>query len=821
MAKLERYEDTEQLRQALEGVERPYEAPPAGPLGVPTGDPSIDNLILKDVRPKVRDVLGAAAAQDILNKEVEERSREFLGRVPWTNRMFSWMTRRRRGPVTAAVIEARARREVMSPVFISPKRLEQALNANPTLKDLIEKHVGKEVLSEMGDYPGLRYAIAWLLQRPTPPGPEQFLRDALGIGGDYNKALKEFTDAEERFTDFSGNAGNLKKFAGDIVGLAKKVADYRNEKTALENDRNNAETDLNNAMAGLGTATTDSQRAVFQARIQQATQKRDEARRELKELEKNKSELKSSVREFYAIIDHFCPAAGTQLVPALRVIAGAAATPESQARVDIETLNSNAQDADDGIFQGAVHAIESGAFKRNLQVMLGVITVKQQEFEEEKDKTKKDLEGAKEVKGKKLSPEALLFTLYNHYYKTPQANGGALPPGATAPDKDTLRNMAALAMRLSVVDSKDMSVFDVNRYRAEELHRQSKWYRRMFNRFSWGKSADTVGARFKHILRPGAPAKRIMERLRHIEVKKEEKLVLPFARLRLKPWANRAELRREIEEGRLAEEDVPRLYVSLERILKDNKGFSLRSHEVTYFADLIRNLKIIRQEMLHKKLMDQLAREPGSKAQKMVKLMEEQLAEETKIEQQLADEVGKQEFLEILKASKISLKHQALMHEVYDKMRKGELSASEAQEFLESHGVDKGVVRLWTGSKFANLGEKIWGEEAEGEEKKEGEGAEEKPSRLKKAAKIITAPIWVPGKYLVWYPLKGVGKVVKGTLEWTIVKPLGLVWTGFRRLIGDAIWHDVKLIARETIPTPSDVKADIAKIAGGAAKGGH
>lgn len=200
-------------------------------------------------------------------------------------------------------------------------------------------------------------------------------------------------------------------------------------------------------------------------------------------------------------------------------------------------------------------------------------------------------------------------------------------------------------------------------------------------------------------------AQEVLRRLRHVSIAKEGKEVKPFARLDLHKNMSRAELRKAIKEGRLSSEDVPRLYLHLEAILKQHREHTIRPKDAGYIIELIQSLRVIRNEMLHQELLSQFRNTEGTPEGNILKLLRAKMDHEKSWERQMADDILRGEFWKTVKPRAIRKEKRALLKDIKQKMLSGQMGYSDAVKLLEENGFEPGILRKahLVGRKFANF----------------------------------------------------------------------------------------------------------------------
>jgi len=178
-----------------------------------------------------------------------------------------------------------------------------------------------------------------------------------------------------------------------------------------------------------------------------------------------------------------------------------------------------------------------------------------------------------------------------------------------------------------------------------------------------------------------------------VSINKEGKDVKPFANLDLNKAMSRAELRKSIKEGKIAKEDIPRLYLHLEAILKNHRDHTIRPKDANYLVGLIQNLKVIRNDMLHQELLQQFRNAEGTPEQDILKLLKTKMDEEKRWEKQLADDILRGEFWKTVTPRAIRKEKRSALKEIKQKMNNGEWGYNDAVAYLKEKGFSPGIMK--------------------------------------------------------------------------------------------------------------------------------
>jgi hypothetical protein len=643
--------------------------------GMPANAP-IDQ-VTKDVRPQVREILqnayggGAAVADQISDMEEHDRRTEnwrggnpLLSPIPFlTNRRV-----RKTGAETVSDVNL----DTQMHWFMNQQNVAGLLNApaHVNIRNLLERRLGADILDHLEDHPEIRFGIALAFsQGANPAAIEDFVMEALGDAGRVNAFTGAHT-ARRAYETSKTCLDNLESGAANISGAV-------NEMTADGNDVVQRWTDIDTELTalragggggvGAGARNADVRRITdlensdkgMQAKKQKLQNECTKIYESADFLNAHYAALPGGVPAALAahinlLLNNLGPAGAAGVAPGVNW-AGNTVPSWTSIQACINFLNSDP-------FSDAIHALRphfehvTSNHKREYERAKTALTVSQDGLDD------------------RLSASDFLYKIWFEIYEreaTPAAGG---PPNV---DRSVLRERALMAAMTSLSESRDEDLLKYkNEIRCEELARRSSLWRRAISRHNFSPSANSV-----------------LARIRHVTVNKEGKEVKPFAGLDLNKSMSRAELRKTIKEGKLAREDIPRLYLHLEAILKNHRDHTIKPKDASFLIDLIQNLKVVRNEMLHEELLQQFRNTEGTPEQDILKLLKAKMDEEKKWEKQLADDILKGEFLKTITPRAIRKEKRSALKEIKQKMNSGEWGYNDSVAYLKEKGFSPGIMK--------------------------------------------------------------------------------------------------------------------------------
>lgn len=577
---------------------------------------------------------------------------------------------------------------------------------------------------------------------------------------DKNKALKEasgkkddprFIEANRELEERGKRIRELRKKLAGSFGPRKTMFE-KQLKVLMEGEKNFEKPSIEKLYSNLDTALKNSgdkeTTAVINARKELA-ERENEIKTKEEELNKLKS-LQKSIGGERALLKQF--------------IGG---LEKSEVREEMLKFIQNEMSTNDEAITDTTNKLIAYKLSDKFEAYASELRAKlKSELETKKAEKEKALKAAEEVKDVKLTPDELVYKLFWHYFTTKQEKGGFLDDNI--PDHwiakqnvsfhNNLRDRALLATRFAISEAKDQAVFAqlyANRGLAQhELAQRTNWGRFMEHaRSSWlgNKIATTFG-------RPEqASFNKILERIRTVETTKDGQPHYPFANLELKWITTRGDLRKAIDTKKLDENELPRLASYLEMILKESDKIEIRPRDAEMFYRTIRNLKLVRQEMVHKKFMDEVKKTPGSMPEKLRDLWQKKWAEEEAFDAQMTEEARKRNFIAFLEKEKFDATKKQIVAGIISDLRSDTIKVDEATKRLHDTGYKVGRLSglgLWSGAQMQGLGEVT------------KKGIKATPVVIFKTLGFIGRKSVVPLKWL-WGGIKQVGGDFKSTFEAT------------------------------------------------------
>ncbi|MBU1992536.1 MAG: hypothetical protein ABH856_00480 [Patescibacteria group bacterium] len=692
--------------------------------------------ITGDVRPRVRQILedthgpGQAAADQM--RDNEERTRRF-NRLRRGNFFFD----------TQADVDTTTNISTQLSYWMNAQNLTNAINAPrfDDIRHLLERRLGADVLQTLEDHPEIRFGIALALtQGANPPAILAFLQVAVGdqAGAEY------YTDADdqslrdanakadlEAFKNISSNIlnGALEELFAGVTGNIdthwQTIDDDITTTRALINGINSG-----NPPAGVilpanpATLLTPSNNRLKQRET------------EMNALQTKKRKLQVECTKILDAVNRLV-AAGAPVPPG-----GAIAT--IQGGLGGVTWTGGTIGSWTTI-QTCVDFLRTTPTPRGAMTFTDAINELRPHLQRTVDHRANEnrragvrLTTEKAGLGDKINSTTFLYKVWFEIYRRQ-----AIPAGGGNPtvDRGELRRRATFAAMMSVAESRDQQLLQIkNELRCEELARRSNLWRRLTSRHNFSPSANSVLARIKHV-----------------SISKDGKEAKPFARLNFKKLTSRAEVRKAVQNGDIAKEDVPRLALYLESVLTNYKKHTIKPKDAMYLVDIIQSLRAIRTEQLHGELMTQFRNVEGTDSANMVNLLDQKLKAERAWELQMREGIEGGEFLNAISRRAIRKDRRAALKEVRGKMANGEWGYKDAVSYLEEKGFSPGILKK---SHLVGRKMKNWMKPRKKEEGKDG--------LAKRAVKGTAKGVWTvakqPFRPFLWAGKK-LGKLGLGLFE--------------------------------------------------------
>ncbi|HBB02916.1 MAG: hypothetical protein US89_C0003G0034 [Candidatus Peregrinibacteria bacterium GW2011_GWF2_38_29] len=601
------------------------------------------------------------------------------------------------------------RREVLGATYhLDPQYADRIMTdpADPRFaqftqaREFLQQRLGREIWSERQAYPAMKWALSFIAGvQPNPPNPafdiNQFVTEAVGQQADYSAAVREAENAQNEFDLMTKRIDDASKNVDALFDQASALQDLcpdgyevtLNRLNIRVNDLRALEVTRTNEMLAGANPAERSERKIIRDRVSESLKQAEDA---LQRLTDAKGKIDTTTRNLRTAITNLpaVPAPGTERQAVLDFIQNTMHLPVGPGVIA-------PADITDTLDQLKSYGLKL-VFNRYASGLRADLKANLEHRKTTADKAKAAAESARE---NKFTPEELVYKLFLRYFTTRQRDGGFLNNDipdhwiAGTPFQNKVRERALLAARFAISEAKDQASFQSNKRLADYVHSRRNGFSRVLSgvRSSWlgNKIATTFG-------RPEEVSfKEAMTRMRTVE--SDGKRL--FARLDLdfKPLLTRGDFRKALRDKKVELDDLPKLAAYLEELLRGSDKLVVRAKDSEHVYRTIRNLKIVRQEIMHKQFLHKVEREPGSFNAKLVDLWKTEWKAEQALDWAAADEAAKREFITMLEKAHFSAEKKALRTEIIDKLSKGEITIDNATDLLDKQGFK---VNRMTGAKL-------------------------------------------------------------------------------------------------------------------------
>lgn len=599
----------------------------------------------------------------------------------------------------------------------------------------LKERLGTDVVNNPQNHPVFLWAIAGILQTPTPPGPYSIFRKVLPP---VSKIFMDSDLKKKAFDEVNKNSENLDHLIHEIEengghDFLKKLVIAKKNFLTTKNKLDKALTD--DVPDSTGTTSEDKKtaKAGYDTKISALKESTREAKEQFEK-------LYVIYRKFHTTQDTFFKKLSVLIYPdptlepdpdnpgksRLKGEFGPFAHPHYKAFMELKKkyLLHGIHEEESGELD-----IEYQGFEIKFNSLLDALVNNQfhAEFSPIKKQVTSDIDKVKKFEdvGKTgdekgpvfMTEQEFLYKVIFYRRTNTIENGGVLPNGTKLnqyqiadmkPDivHETLLNMMeARSLKLMT----DANKFRMERYTKNAL--RSNLWTRLFGQKYPMKNLPPLDTALKRI--------RILEMDQLDEkgepVKDDKGNVVkerPFAHLKLKGKMDLADLRKLVSEGYLKKQDIPRLIGHLESVLAGYERYQIREKDLVPLLNLIKSLQTLRVFHLHDQFKKNAEGDPDHLDLVIAGLWKNDL----KISEKVAADSQKKLF-QILRGDykgSASYKKQAdaLISEAKEKYtdkETGEFDFAAAKEFLQDHGVAFGLggLGLYLAGKKLRLGTKL------------------------------------------------------------------------------------------------------------------